>query len=284
MSAQLQPDSRCQKSLMQPQMGIGRISTKRNRTAHTWDTSPGGDSKEFCLQKMPCLGAWNLPWQDLLCQFGDPSTLAFKDHLQVQSWYLWAKRFLFVWVPGEPPYLPMQHDLQELDLMGKDSTSKGAIQTIMRHQLDGLVMVGNLANQAGEANHQAALFEWRNYPCAGGHRILSRGQLFFCCFFVVCFGGDLWATRWLKACAAERLPTKVIGVPVPTLGWVAGQGEEFGLSNQHEKHMTSLQSQAICIYSMHISYIYIYIHISISSIMNSCFVIAVVIWSRHGPI
>lgn len=71
----------------------------------------------------------NLGGQDLLCQFGDPSTLAFKDHLQ------------------------------------------GAIKTIMRHQLDGLVMVGNLANQVDTA-------------------------------FLA------------EACAAERLPTKVIGVPV----------------------------------------------------------------------
>ena len=64
----------------------------------------------------------------MLCQFGDPSTLAFKDHLQ------------------------------------------GAIKTIRRHHLDGLVMVGNLANQVDTA-------------------------------FLA------------EACAAEKLPTKVLGIP-----------------------------------------------------------------------
>lgn len=71
----------------------------------------------------------NLGGQDLLCQFGDPSTLAFKDHLQA------------------------------------------AIETISRHKLDGLVMVGNEANQVDSA-------------------------------FLA------------EACAASRLSTRVIGVPV----------------------------------------------------------------------
>ncbi|CAE6920884.1 PFP-BETA1 [Symbiodinium natans] len=71
----------------------------------------------------------NLGGQDLLCQFGDPSTLAFKDHLQA------------------------------------------AIETISRHKLDGLVLVGNEANQVDSA-------------------------------FLA------------EACAASRLSTRVIGVPV----------------------------------------------------------------------
>eukprot|EP00931_Biecheleriopsis_adriatica_P030672 TRINITY_DN18060_c0_g2_i1.p1 TRINITY_DN18060_c0_g2~~TRINITY_DN18060_c0_g2_i1.p1 ORF type:complete len:1048 (-),score=210.90 TRINITY_DN18060_c0_g2_i1:19-3162(-) len=71
----------------------------------------------------------NLGGQDMLCQFGDPPTLAFKDHMQA------------------------------------------AIKTIARHQLDGLVMVGNLVSQVDAA-------------------FLS------------------------EACAAEKLGTKVIGVPV----------------------------------------------------------------------
>eukprot|EP00439_Symbiodinium_sp_Y106_P017161 s1228_g2.t1 len=82
---------------------------------------------------------------DLLCQFGDPSTLAFKDHLQA------------------------------------------AIETISRHKLDGLVMVGNEANQVDSA----FLAEAAVPPCES------------------CRGGFSD-----KACAASRLSTRVIGVPV----------------------------------------------------------------------
>lgn len=79
--------------------------------------------------------------EDLLCQFGDPSTLAFKDHLQAMT-----RALLEPW-------------------------AQGAIKTIRRHHLDGLVMVGNLANQVDTA-------------------------------FLA------------EACAAEKLPTKVLGIPV----------------------------------------------------------------------
>lgn len=120
--------------------------------------------------------------------------------------------------------------------------SKGAIQTIMRHQLDGLVMVGNLANQAGEVKHQAASsFEWRNYPCAGGHRILSRGQPFQFSFLFALVG--IYEPE-VKACAAERLPTKVIGVPVPTLGfWAIARVDTWWANHMLRTWRTSLLSQ-----------------------------------------
>ncbi|CAE7839647.1 pfp, partial [Symbiodinium necroappetens] len=80
-------------------------------------------------QWLGVIRADGVQYSDLLCQFGDPSTLAFKDHLQA------------------------------------------AIETISRHKLDGLVMVGNEANQVDSA-------------------------------FLA------------EACAASRLSTRVIGVPV----------------------------------------------------------------------
>lgn len=238
------------KAMMRPQPRVGNdFHPKKLNSTHLRHKSKWW---------LPCLGDHGTcRLQDLLCQFGDPSTLAFKDHLQVQtlmsfeprvfvvffsSLARWTTLFTNINMTFKNLWLPIDLFAVFKRLEMQLWRSKGAIQTIMRHQLDGLVMVGNLANQAGEVKHQAASsFEWRNYPCAGGHRILSRGQPFQFSFLFALVG--IYEPE-VKACAAERLPTKVIGVPVPTLGfWAIARVDTWWANHMLRTWRTSLLSQ-----------------------------------------